>query len=129
MCNNNVDSEIRVINKALDDIVYRDFVSDAENIKIHLFSNIIDVDRFDIQKLYSLIIESFSGVNRMICSSPDNLRKKRIDDFCDLFSDSYSVRKEVKANEPIYGEVYYVARGSYEQRRIGRYERQFTVEL
>ena len=67
-----INSAIRKINKHIDDLVHTDLVSEPGNIKIHLFSNIIDVEGFDLIQLRQLIVNSFQGLNRIICTSPDN---------------------------------------------------------
>ncbi len=39
-----VDCEIKLVAKGIDDVLRTDFVSETNNIKIHLFSNIIDME-------------------------------------------------------------------------------------
>jgi hypothetical protein len=124
-----IGSMLRRISKYIDELLPVDLVSDPGNIKIHLFSNIIDLEGFDLRQLHRLIIDSFQGVNRIIYTSPDNLRKQRLDTFYDLFLQSHQPMRESNSNEAIYGEIFYAANRRFEQRRIGRYERQFTVNL
>ena len=127
--NSNVDSIIKIVNKYMDDLTVDDLVSEANNIKIHLLSNIIDVDKFDLYKLYGLIVRAFSGTNRLICTSPDNERKNRLDIFYNLFAQSHQVFYSYSYDEAIRGEVFFAKSGRYEERSVGRYERQFTVRL
>lgn len=127
--NPSTDSVVRLVNKYLDDLTPADLVLEPSSIKVHLFSNIIDVEGFDLRQLYQLIIDSFQGLNRIICTSPDNGRQQRLETFYDLFSRSHQVSRESSSSEAIYGEVFYVAAGRYEERRIGRCEKQFTVNL
>jgi hypothetical protein len=122
-------SMVRLVNKYMDDLTSNDLVSKPDSIKIHLFSNIIDVEGFDLRRLYQLMVNSFQGVNRIICTSPDNARQQRLKDFCNLFSQSHQVTSPYSSSEAIYGEVFYAASGNYKELRIGRYERQFTVKL
>lgn len=124
-----VDSAIRKVSKYIDELSVTDLISDSGNIKIHLFSNIIDVEGFDLSQLHQLMISSFQGTNRLICTSPDNLRKQRLDAFYHLFLQSHQLASESNSSEEIYGEIFYVANRRFEQRGIGRYERQFTVNL
>lgn len=123
------DSVVRLVNKYMDDLTSNDLVSNPDSIKIHLFSNIIDVEGFDLRRLYQLMINSFQGVNRVICTSPDNARQQRLKDFCNLFSQSHQVTSPHSSSEAIYRKIFYAANGNYEERKIGRYERQFTVKL
>jgi hypothetical protein len=46
------------INKTLDDLETKDLETDQNLWKIHLFSNILDIDDFDISKLFNRIIKS-----------------------------------------------------------------------
>jgi hypothetical protein len=122
-------SVVRLVNKYMDDLTSSDLVSKPDSIKIHLFSNIIDVEGFDLRQLYQLIVNSFQGVNRIICTSPDNARQQQLENFYNLFSQSHQVTRASSSSKAIYGEIFYAASGNYEERRIGRYERQFTVKL
>lgn len=125
----NADFAIRTVNKYIDDLEPSDLISDMGSIKVHLFSNIIDVEAFSLGKLHSLILGSFQGLNRFICTSPDNDRSYRLDNFYDLFSQSCQIYNPVSFEEAIYKEVFYFKTRQYEDRRIGRYERQFTVNV
>jgi len=124
-----IDSVVRLVNKYLDDVNPADLASQPDSIKIHLFSNILDVEGFDLERLYQLMVNSFQGLNRIICTSPDNGRQQRLERFYNLFLQSHQVTRASSSSEEIYGEVFYAATGRYEERRIGRCERQFTVNL
>jgi hypothetical protein len=123
------DSVVRLVNKYMDDVTSNDLASEPDNIKIHLFSNIIDVAAFDLGQLYQLMVNTFQGINHVICTSPDNGRKQRLETFYNFFSQSHKVIRASSSNEAICGEVFYAANGRYEERRIGRCERQFTIDL
>lgn len=123
-------SIIRTVNKYIDNLNSSDLVSNPSHIKIHLFSNILDVEAFDLNQLYQLIINCFKGINRIICTSPShNGRNYRLDDFYQLFNNSHIVKYSFSSNEAIYGKVYYAANERFENRPIKRYERQFTIHL
>jgi hypothetical protein len=124
-----IDSAMRLVNKYLDDVNAADLASEPDSIKIHLFSNILDVEGFDLRRLYQLIVNSFQGLNRVICTSPDNGRQQRLEMFYNFFLQSHQVTRASSSSEAIYGEIFYAATGRYENRRIGRCERQFTVKL
>lgn len=123
------DSVLKLVNKYMDNLTCTDLVSEPDSIKIHLFSNIVDVEGFDLRQLYQLIVSSFQGINRIICTSPDNGRQQRLETFYDLFLQAHQVTNASRSSDPVYGEVFYAATGRYETRRIGRCERQFTVNL
>lgn len=122
-------SVIQKISKYIDDLVPADFVSECNTIKIHLFSNIIDVEGFDLIQLHQLVVNSFQGRNRIICTSPGNSRQQRLDTFYSLFSQSHQLARVSSTSETIYGEIFYAANRRFEQRKITRCERQFSVNL
>ena len=121
-------SVVRLVNKDIDALTPNDLVSEPDSIKIHLFSNIIDVQGFDLTQLYQLICSSFHGVNRVICTSPYNEGQQRLETFYNLFP-SHQVTGASSSSEAIYGEVFYAKTRRYEVREISRCERQFTVNL
>jgi hypothetical protein len=64
------DIQIVGINKNFDDLETKDLETDQNLWKIHLFSNILDIDNFDIFNLFNKIIES-TGKHSFIAVSPD----------------------------------------------------------
>ena len=50
-------------------------------LKIHLFSNILDVDAFDLAKFIHFFQQSFTGDNYFICVGPYYSNNKRVDEF------------------------------------------------
>lgn len=122
-------SIIRKVNKYIDDLVSTDLVSEPDSIKIHFFSNIIDVEGFDLMQLHQLVVNSFQGRNRIICTSPGNSQQQRLDTFYSLFSQSHQLARVSSTSETIYGEIFYAANRRFEQRKITRCERQFSVNL
>ena len=123
-------SLIQTVNKCIDNLNSSDFVSSYSNIKIHLFSNILDVEDFDLKKLYQLIINSFSGFNRIICTSPyHNAKSYRIDSFYNLFNEYPIVKKSFYSDEAISQEIFYNNTGKFQRRQIKRYERQFSIKI
>lgn len=79
---------IITINSDLDSIENSSFITDRLNSKIHLFSNILDIDHFSMSDLINRIESSFSGLNLFICVSPyiSAYKTQRIDDFVEAFS-------------------------------------------
>lgn len=84
--NSNID--ILTINKDLDSLTSADFIQDSNNVKVHLFSNILDIDLFSITQLIDLIKTTFKGENYFVCVSPfvNNLKTSRLDGFVNSFS-------------------------------------------
>lgn len=83
------ENNISTINKYLDDLILQDIYTEQQNIKVHLFSNILDMagDNFDLNRLTNLIRNRFSGVNYFICVSPyiDNSVPEKFDKFLNSF--------------------------------------------
>jgi len=78
---------IYTINKDLDSLNIEDF-NVNKSIKLHMFSNILDIDLFSMNKLTSLIKSTFKGINYFIIVSPyiTEIKKNRIDSFINEFS-------------------------------------------
>lgn len=83
---------VKTILKDFDSILTRDIVSDAEAIKIHLFSNVLDVDAFSLQELISKITQTQKRSNYFVCVSPLITEEKtaRIDSFVRYFKSNHS---------------------------------------
>ena len=80
--------QVNTINKSLDFLEKDDFVANIEIANLHLFSNIIDIEHFSLNKLLSLIDNTFTGLNYFICVSPfiDDLKTNRLNVFMHHFS-------------------------------------------
>ncbi|MFT4155848.1 hypothetical protein [Parafilimonas sp.] len=64
--------ELSKVNKRLDNITNADLTSNDSNIKVHLLSNILDVDSFNYIQLANKIKATQKGTNYFVCVSPDN---------------------------------------------------------
>lgn len=76
--------ELTTINKDINSIVKEDFNDgNSFNAKLHLFSNILDIDNYSTKHLTELIKRSFEGLNFFIIVSPfiTDLKTDRIDNF------------------------------------------------
>lgn len=86
-------STLQHINKKFDDVVEHDLKTDSKPIKIHLFSNILDMggDHFDMNNLANIISKSQSGINYFVCVSA--LKKEKLDYFMSLFENFQGFEK------------------------------------
>ena len=83
---------LRRIYKLLDRLEGKDLTSSPKAIKIHIFSNILDIDSIDIQSLASLIHTTQKGSNYFICVSPNYLvSRNRIDGFYNRLSNYFKL--------------------------------------
>ncbi|MDQ7046622.1 MAG: hypothetical protein Q9M39_03030 [Sulfurovum sp.] len=88
------DSKINInaVNKDIDSLEEKGLKFYNDNITIHLFSNILDVEFFKLDKLFlEKISNSQKGLNYFICVSPNinDKRNTRLDMFYRYFDDNY----------------------------------------
>lgn len=92
-----------VINLVFDDLNEQNFVR-TNCKKFHLFSNILDVDAFDIAQFIHLFQTSFSGSNYFVCVGPYYSNNRRVDEFVtatnpdDMFA-TYNMERGMWQNE------------------------------
>ena len=91
LINKNHNPNISVFNTYLDSVTETNLVTDIDNIKIHLFSNILDVPNIDLHHLFRVISNSSKGYNLFICVSPNinEYRNSKLDRFMDYFLDTF----------------------------------------
>ncbi len=71
---------INEVTKSFDDLTVDDFPK-SNNKKLHLFSNILDVEAFDLAQFIQLFQNSFNGENFFICVGPYYSNNRRVDEF------------------------------------------------
>lgn len=78
--------DISTINKDLNGLKPIDFTNN-NCVKLHLFSNILDIDNYSTKYLADLIKEKFKGINYFVIVSPKitDLKTNRIDSFINEF--------------------------------------------
>ncbi|MBG0782043.1 MAG: hypothetical protein H0S84_07230 [Bacteroidales bacterium] len=81
-------TDIHTINKDLDALANADILKSKTHTHIHLFSNILDIDKFSLTALLKLIESNFPGENYFVCVSPyiNDTRTSRLDAFVNFFS-------------------------------------------
>ena len=93
----NQTENVLAIHKTIDQIVTQDLITEQAAIKFHIFSNILDVDNFNITLLAQKINNSQSGINYFICVSPkfweegNHPRNLRLDTFAKYFQEKRNV--------------------------------------
>lgn len=80
-------TKITTINKEIDDLVDGDLHHELVGTKVHIFSNILDIDGFSINNILNIIDKNFKGTNYFVCVSPyvNDTRTSRLDIFMDHF--------------------------------------------
>ena len=81
------------INKDLESILKEDIYIENKKNTVHLFSNILDVPKFDIYSLCEKISTSLSSQNLFICISPniDDVRNQRIESFYKWWENNHNI--------------------------------------
>ena len=84
------DSEVRIrtILKDVDSLNIADVNGIDKRVKIHLFSNILDVEAYSMRHLIEIVKQGVKGYNYMICVSPYicDIKTARFDSFVSSFS-------------------------------------------
>ena len=120
---------LKIFNKDIDSIVPNDLHTSQQNIKIHLFSNILDVNAFDLNNLYNKIKNSQKGVNYFVCVSPFNPTRQRLIDFADLFK-NHNAQQIPALSQTITGKVFNIqSRQMQEGYKITMIQRIFSCIL
>jgi hypothetical protein len=121
--------EIRKKYKTLDKLEKNDIDSESENLKLHVFSNILDIEEINLQNLTSLIEKTQKGDNYFICINPNNPESQaRINSFYEKLSDLFEL-SDINTNEQdITGKnIWMMKVNKYENRSIPRYHRIFKT--
>ena len=86
--------EIKTILKEFDSLTEENVFSSNNKVKLHLFSNILDIEAFSMQHLIDLIISTQKGTNFFVCVSPyiSDVKTARFDSF------AYGFRHKVSFN-------------------------------
>ncbi|MDQ3192176.1 MAG: hypothetical protein M3Q58_11345 [Bacteroidota bacterium] len=92
------DAQIITINKDLDSLLDHDLLSIGNDVNLHLFSNILDIDLFSLTDLIKKIEKGFKGENYFVCVSPyiTDLKTNRLDTFMNYFK-KYEGFQELKS--------------------------------
>lgn len=79
--------KIRTILKDIDSLINRDISCANDSVKLHLFSNILDVEFYSMQHLIDLVKQTFKRLNYFVCVSPyiNDIKTARFDSFINAF--------------------------------------------
>lgn len=78
------EEKIAVLNKFANEITAEDIVSDVD-VTIHFFSNVLDIESVDVQKLAQTVADAICGEHYFICVGPMNAGNQRIEAFYNWF--------------------------------------------
>lgn len=97
------EGNVITVNKELDEVDSVDFSSCNKGVVVHLFSNILDVNHFSLNRLIDMVNSSFSGTQYFVCVSPMISERKtaRLDNFLNAFSHSQDYRLLNEENDGV----------------------------
>lgn len=122
-------TDLKPINKNLQDLNQKDLSTSSNNLKIHLFSNILDVTGFEINNLANTVKESQSGSNYFICVSPTD-SNNRIQEFFNFWNQKEFRTEEIPlSSEDLYKETWRFKPDEFKCEKIHRTQKLFYVNL
>lgn len=122
---------IRKIYKLIGQLEYNDLISTPEIIKLHIFSNILDINSIDLLRLASVIQQTQKGSNYFICINPKNVESKsRIDCFYNALANLFKLTDIDVNDRDILGKSIWMmkANGYSHCSPIYRYHRIFKAD-
>ena len=121
--------DIKLINKQLQQLNKNDLLTSNKNIKLHIFSNILDITGFEINNLCNTIRESQSGINYFLCVSPTDLQN-RIQQFFNFWNQPGCYIEEIQlCSEDLYHETWRFKSDKFQRDKIHRVQKLFYVNL
>lgn len=124
-------SNIRTIYKLIGKLEYNDIISNPEAIKLHVFSNVLDIDSIDLSSLASIIYQTQKGSNYFICINPKNTESKsRIDYFYNILSNLFKLTDiDINDRSILRKQIWMMKYNRYTDRNpIYRYHRIFKAD-
>ena len=123
---------VRLVRSRLESLTPQQIaIASAADVKIHLFSNILDVDGVDSWRLAKLITEACPGRNEFICVSP-RYPFSRIEPFPRYFEATLgpdAVSNLQRNREPLAARIFDPRRGDFKESVITRDEARFAVQI
>jgi ribosomal protein RSM22 (predicted rRNA methylase) len=120
--------EIKAINKTLEFLNTNDVNSKTETVKLHIFSNILDVEQVDLNSLAILLKNSQKGANYFICVSPNSSSaKQRLDKFYHLMSELFQISNISVNADCVKGRLWLMTQGRFVDMQIDKYQRIFMT--
>jgi len=86
-----MDFDVTTVNKDINLLKSSDLVNTSDNVRVHLFSNILDIDDINLKALYTKVKRNLSDVNYFVCVGPKNIGMHRLHKFAQYFTDDFNV--------------------------------------
>ncbi len=123
--------KINKVNKSLGSLEENDIFSNSKIAKLHVFSNILDLQEINLQKLVSLLKNTQVETNYFICISPKNYNgNQRIDTFYQNMSSAFNLSTISTNNFNFKQRVWSMKNNRYiDDYSIDRYHKIFKAEI
>ncbi|BAU65735.1 hypothetical protein STA3757_31260 [Stanieria sp. NIES-3757] len=121
---------IKLVNKTISDLKENDIYLKSENIKLHIFSNVLDIEEIDLYDLTKLLKNTQKGNNYFVCINPKNSQsQKRINNFYEKISTLFKIQEICTNDREINDKTIWMMKTcKYENRSIPRYHRIFRTD-
>lgn len=122
---------IKSLNKHINELENRDIYDDSLNSKLHVFSNVLDIEEINLNKIANLILTNCRTNNYFLCISPKKYNGKvRVDDFYKEISSQVTCYTIGINNENFLRKIYLMKKESYiDNFSIDRYHRIFKTNF
>lgn len=122
---------IKKVNKSLEKLEEKDIFSDSKIIKLHIFSNILDLETINLTNLVSLIKNTQVGTNYFICISPKRYNgNRRANAFYQTMSSIFNLSTISINNLNFKQRVWSMKNNCYiDNYSIDRYHKIFKAEI
>ena len=112
------------INEKADTSLFIKKYQSTNKVKIHIFSNLLDIETLDLNQVYKNVTDNFDGLNYFVCVSPIN--RLRLETFYKMFGKSNLLSSN---GNSIFTEVFRPSAMRKVSRSISRVEYIFKTNL
>ncbi len=103
------EAEIRTICKGFDDLSVDDILCDESTPTLHILSNVLDIQEFDLEDFASLITDNLNNYNQFVCVGPYfsySDKDERMTQFAEMLNGNISYSKIFEKGELCAGKTW-----------------------
>lgn len=111
--------EVKTICSDFDNLKVTDIQSSNQKVNIHIFSNVLDIENFSLERIENLIEKTYRGQNYFICVSPyiSDLKAERFNSFMNYFKKYPTFAQYSHLENSKYSNDYWNCNNNYNQRK------------
>lgn len=123
--------KINKVDKVLNNLQNNDFYFESETVRLHIFSNVLDIESINLNNLALLIQNTQKTINYFICINPQNYTSnRRIDEFYEKMVNLFKIQEISKNDLEINGKkIWMMTNNQYINCSIPRYHRIFKTDV